>query len=283
VRNKTMVARTLRLLTCVALLAASGSFHAVAGTFLYRTCARNDGAAAATGFTAALPQGGLFSGVTGSFAVLQPGNCFVPRYGNVIANQGFLKPMPSFSVPFLPNVTINPGSLMVLSTIRNGNNTSLNLKGSFFTDAIGAPLTTAFGNATIFARGDPEVDVTNVGSSLLTITGFEALVNNSEDPLDLTVNFVPDGSPVTVDNSGGLDLASNQTAMFTFALPDNTINWAFQVSYNSSEGSFSQLVATDVPEESSLILMATAIGILAVYVRVNRRLRWKIRLSRPAG
>jgi hypothetical protein len=274
--------RPLRIAATITILGTGIIDLGRAGTFRYDTCFRNDGNVRADGFSAGLPAGGVFFGVTGTFVVPRGGFCVLPPFGaigNVIPTQRFAKlpdgSLPSsFNRPFIPGVTIAPGNLMKLTTTRNGPMTGLT---SWAFTAGGAPLLTAAGWAVISAAGDPMIDVMDSGPSAITITDFEAQVNNSQDPLDLYLDFVPDGKSVDVTYNDGLTIAPDATTVFDFTLPPGTRNWSFDISYNSSQGEFSQLVATDtVPEPMSIYLSMLGIGATLAGVsrsRLARRFR----------
>jgi hypothetical protein len=121
------------------------------------------------------------------------------------------------------------------------------------------------------AAKDPIIDITNGGSSLMTVLSIVAQINNSEDPLDPSLSFLPDGTEVPVTPSSlPIDLLPGDTAEFSFSV-DGSPNWSFQYSYSLSGNTFVDLLASDVavPEPNSLSLLVAGIVafIIAGYLR----------------
>jgi hypothetical protein len=242
-----------------------------AGTFLYQTCALNTSIANnANAFTASLENNGLFLEWTGTTAKLMPVNgknvCVPAVQMPDLFKNSVIGGVNKITEPFAGNKMLAPGDRMLFSSIRDTNKNGINKSAStLLTGGVGGtPVRTAFGNATPMPKGDPVVDVTNDGSSSMTLDFVLAFINNSEDPLDLNTTFAPDGRlvavmPLSPDCSNGDVIMSGVTCEFSFVLPPNVTNWAFVAVTDNSDGTFTDLVATDVPEPASAILLALAL------------------------
>jgi len=66
------------------------------------------------------------------------------------------------------------------------------------------------------------VDVSNDGSTSLTLENLVVQVDNSQDPSDLTLAYVPDGTVVpTPSFTGPITLLPGQTITYSYADPSN--------------------------------------------------------------
>jgi hypothetical protein len=133
-----------------------------------------------------------------------------------------------------------------------------------------APVQTGLHSNFKDVKADPILDFTNPFSFSETLDFVGAFVNNSQDPLDASINFVADGTPVSFTTSSpgcgvGASIAPNQTCEFSFDLPPGTRNWAFEVFADAgSDFPIFDLVATTVPEPPSVVLLG--LGLLGLLI-----------------
>src|SRR6202158_3964501 len=130
-----------------------------------------------------------------------------------------------------------------------------------------APVQTKLLSNLAEVKSDPIITFTNTFQVSETLDDVEAFINNSEDPLNAFINFVPDGTAVAVTSSIGCavgdPIAPGQTCVFSFDLPPNTRNWAFEAfADGGSLFPIFDLVATDIPEPPSVILLG--LGLLGL-------------------
>jgi len=174
--------------------------------------------------------------------------------------------------PFANAVTIPLDKHLLFVSIRN--NTALDEDATKTTLTInGADSATKIGTAKTTVQGDPQILITNGGTTSILLLEIVAQIGNSRDPLDPDILFVPDGMPVTVlpilqspDNV----ILPGETGIFSFPL-GNANNWSFRYSYSSGEDTFTELLASSVPEVSSCSLLAISIASLVIFRRKQCR------------
>ena len=101
----------------------------------------------------------------------------------------------------------------------------MTLKGNDIGTKIGAALTSA--------KNDPVIDITNGGTSVIHLLSIIAQINNSQNPLDPDIFFVPDGDEVAVTPTllpFNSDILPGDTAEFEFPL-NGSRNWSFLYSF----------------------------------------------------
>jgi hypothetical protein len=268
---------------------------ALAGKMLYQQCftARGD---TVDGFKASLVAGGLFynwSGtraneiVLGRFGQCEPSTVLpTPLFkGSNNAGQN------SISIgAFDNNATVPINMHMAFSSIRNNTAVDPDPMKTTFTKA-GANIGTKFGDAKTRAAGDPEIFITNGGSSVMLLTAINAQINNSEDPLNPDIFFNPDGSAVSLPplNSTNDMILPGATEIFSFDI-GNAVNWSFEYTFSIGGDTFTDLLATDVPEPGSGALLTGALGALMLIwrrrkqpVTASRAAKCAIRAKSPAG
>jgi hypothetical protein len=99
---------------------------------------------------------------------------------------------------------------------------------------------------------------------------------SSRELFDNELNFVPDGTPVPVTSSPrcgvGDSIAPDQTCEFSFDLPANTKNWAFETFADSGGLPIFNLVATTIPGPPSVVLLGLGLlGLLIDWRKMARR------------
>jgi hypothetical protein len=127
---------------------------------------------------------------------------------------------------------------------------------------------TKFSDAKTRAAGDPEIFITNGGSSVMLLTAINAQINNSADPLNRNIFFNPDGTAVSLPplDSTNYMILPGATEMFSFDI-GNAVNWSFEYTYSIGSDTFTDLLATDVPEPGSGTLLTGALGALLLIWR----------------
>ncbi len=249
---------------------------AFAGRVLYEQCFTSRGNAT-NGIKAALQAGGLFyswSGYRVNETVVNRFNRCDPVLGVAPIFQGTNPQGQNASAvnPFANNVMIPLNGHLLFNSIRN--NTALDEDATKTTLTMnGNDSGTKIGTANTRAQGDPQILITNEGTTSILLLEIIAQVGNSQDPLDPGIFFVPDGMQVTVLPTlqpPNNVIAPGDTALFTFPL-GNANNWSFQYSYSSGDDTFMELLASSVPEVSSCFLLAISLASLAVFGRKKSR------------
>ena len=242
---------------------------AEAGKMLYQQCftARGD---TADGFKASLQAGGLFY----NWSAVRVNETVLGRFGQ--CEPSTVNPNPLFKgsnnagqnsiaiAAFNNGATVPINQHMLFSSIRNNTPLDSDPMKTTFTKA-GNDIGTKFGDAKTKAAGDPQIIVTNSDSSVMTLTAINAQINNSEDPLDPDIFFDPDGTPVTLPalDSSNDTILPGDTEIFTFDIGD-AVNWSFEYTYSIGGDTFTDLLATDVPEPNSIALVTAALAALAL-------------------
>jgi hypothetical protein len=240
-----------------------------AGKMLYQQCFTALGDTA-DGFKASLQAGGRFYNWNGT----RVNETVLGRFGQCVPSTVF--PTPLFKSSnnagqnfisigaFDNNATVPINLHMLFNSIRN--NTALDEDQMKTTLTKGGNnIGTKFGDASTRAAGDPDLFITNSGSSVMLLTAINAQINNSEDPLNPDIFFDPDGTPVSLPS---LDSTNNmifpgQTGVFSFDV-GNAVNWSFEYTYSIGGDTFTDVLATDVmPEPGSFALVATGLFALA--------------------
>ena len=146
-----------------------------------------------------------------------------------------------------------------------------------------APVQTGLHSNFRDVKADPILDFTNPFSFSETLDFVGAFFNNSQDPLDASINFVADGTPISPITSSpgcevGASIAPNQTCEFSFDLPPGTRNWAFEIFADAgSDFPIFDLVATTIPESPSVVLLGFGLlGLLIDVRKIARRASWAI-------
>jgi PEP-CTERM motif len=253
---------------------------AQAGKMLYQQCftARGD---TADGFKASLLAGGLFYNWAGSLVnelVLGKfGTCEATKTAPPLFKGSSNAGVNSIAIATFDNgangrpATVPINQHMLFSSIRNNTAVDEDPMKTTFTKG-GSNIGTKFPPASTKALGDPEIIITNSGTSVMTLAAINAQINNSEDPLDPDIFFEPDGTSVTLptlDSSNDTILPGN-TEMFSFDI-GNAVNWSFEYTYSINGDTFTDLLATDVPEPNGFGLLAAALGALVLAGRRSRK------------
>jgi hypothetical protein len=255
----------LRAIAAVAILWLCGTPDpAEAGKMLYQQCftARGD---TADGFKASLQAGGLFYNWSGTRA----NEIVLGRFGQ--CEPSTVLPTPLFKGSnnagqnaiaigaFDNNATVPINLHMVFSSIRNNTALDDDQMKTTFTKG-GNNIGTKFGDAKTRAAGDPEIFITNGTTSVMLLSAINAQINNSQDPLDPDIFFEPDGTAVSLPalDSTNDTILPGETEIFSFDI-GNAVNWSFEYTYSIGTDTFTDLLATDVPEPASGLLLVMAI------------------------
>jgi hypothetical protein len=182
-----------------------------------------------------------------------------------------------FSEKFIGNGKVAANDSMMLSLIApKGTTIKKDATTLFDTKNNDAPVQTKLLSNLNSVQSDPIITLTNTFPFSETLDDVEAFINNSEDPLNAFINFVPDGTPVAVTSSIGCAvgdiIAPEQICVFSFDLPPNTTNWAFETFADAgSLFPVFDLVATDIPEPPSVILLGLGLlGLLINWRKIAR-------------
>ncbi len=252
----------LRIITvATTLICAFGlEQQAKAGKVLYQQCVNSLGGASSS-FTGVLMAGGLFYSWAGytidpTKMGCVPNNAIAPDLFAGSSGPG----VNTFTAALATNLMT--GQMMKLNFISN--DTALNTVASTFTN-MGNMVGTKIGAAVSSAKNDPVIDITNEDSSPITLDDITAQIYNSEDPLNPNIFFVPDGSTVAVSPTLSLSnetIEPGDTAEFTFPL-DGSPNWSFEYTYTDQGVTYTDLLASDVPEPSAWLLVIVGLAMLA--------------------
>jgi hypothetical protein len=259
---------------------------AEAGKMLYQDCFTSRGNAT-DGVKATLQAGGLFYNWAGYLVNETVASNFkVCNPTTQIFKDSNANGQNSFTIPtFANNVKVPLNGHMILKSIRN--NTALDLDQMKTTLTIGQqPSGTKIGeDPKPRAVGDPEIYLTNDDTSVITLVSMVAQIDNSQDPLDPDLFFfVPDGASVPVSptlNSMNNTLALNASAIFSFPI-GNAQNWSFQLTYMFDGDTYNVLLATDVAEPGSALLLTAALAAWPL-VGSSRRSRSMARRAHRTG
>ena len=248
-----LTANVAMVATC--LIAASQPSY---GNTLYVTAVKDAGAVNADGFKATLQNNGNFFEWSGTTAMSNGMGKIVPTAKG--APNQFMDTSKNGVNTFTTKLAkgMAPGDYMLFSSVRNNQS----LDATMTTLLAGAnTVGTVFGNATKSKAGDPEVDVINTSGSTMVLLSVTALLNNSQDPLNLSTVFVPDGTPTSVSPTftPGETLPNGITLPFTFS-DAGAYNWSFELTYTIGSDLYDEIVAQNVPEPGSIVLLATGIG-----------------------
>ena len=240
---------------------------AQAGPVLYQQCVTSRGDMS-DGFKAALETGGLFYSWSG-YTVKEPvDNGCKP---NTPAVPDLFKGKSANGTNTIQEAlakVIPVDGHMLFYSIRNDKaldldpaKTTLTLKGNDIGTKVGAALTSA--------KGDPVIDITNGGNSVIHLLSIIAQINNSQNPLDPDIFFVPDGDEVAVTPTllpFNSDILPGETAEFEFPL-NGSRNWSFVYSFTFDGDVYTDLLASTVPEPNSLGLLLAGVAALLVLRR----------------
>jgi hypothetical protein len=260
----------LRAIAAVSILWLCGALEpAEAGKMLYQTCftARGD---TADGFKASLLAGGLFYNWNG----VRANEIVLGRFGQCEKSTAMPTPLftgsnnagqNSIAIGAFDNgATVPINQHMVLSSIRNNTALDDDQMKTTFTKG-GNNIGTKFGDGKPRAAGDPEIFITNGNASVMLLTAINAQINNSQDPLNPDIFFEPDGTAVSLPalDSTNDTILPGETEIFSFDI-GNAVNWSFEYTYSIGADTFTDLLATDVPEPASGLLLV--MGILGLGV-----------------
>jgi len=248
---------------------------AQAGMVLYQQCVTSRGDMS-DGFKAALIAGGLFYSWSG-YSVKEPIQDGVGCKPNTPAMPDLFKGKNANGTNTIQEALAKIVPLdghMLFYSVRNDKpldldpmKTTLTLKGNDIGTKIGAALTSA--------KNDPVIDITNGGTSLIHLLSIVAQINNSQDPLDPDIFFVPDGNVVAVIPTllpSNSDILPGDTAEFTFPL-DGSRNWSFLYSFTYDGDVYTDLLASTVPEANSLSLLLAGIVVLLI---LRHKAPWRL-------
>jgi len=254
----------LRFVTVAATLICTLGLEqqAKAGKVLYQQCANSLGGPS-NSFTGVLMAGGLFYSWAGySINAMKPGcvpnNAIAPDLFSGSSGPG----VNNFSSA-LAGGGLMTGQMMKLNFISN--DTPIDKNASMFYNN-GNMVGTKIGDAVTSAKNDPIIDITNGGSSAITLDDITAQIFNSEDPLNPSIFFVPDGEDATVTPTLSVSnetIDPGDTAEFTFQL-DGSPNWSFEYTYTDQGVMYTDLLASDVPEPSAWQLAIIGLAAFAV-------------------
>jgi hypothetical protein len=256
--------RPMPILIAITLLAGLQQ-TAQAGMVLYQQCVTSRGNMS-DGFKATLGAGGLFYSWAG-YSVKEPvgAGCLpnTPGVPDMFKGKNAAGTN-SITEPLAKNIAVD-GHLLFYS-IRNDTaldedpaKTTLTLMGGAIGTKIGAALTSA--------KNDPVIDIFNGGSSTITLLSMVAQLNNSMDPLNPDIFFVPDGSPIFITPTllpSNMNILPGETAEFEFPL-NGSPNWSFMYSYDYLGDTYTDLLASDVPEPSTWLLLGFGLACLAAW------------------
>src|SRR5262245_53101999 len=265
---------SLLALSLIALVSSLGfAPPAHAGKVLYQQCLKTIGNPA-DGFVATLQDTGLFYSWSGYPAFVE-GTCKnvigaealfsgAKAAGQNAITEGFAKALPL-------------NGFMNFDSIRNNVALDTNEDKTTFTNN-GKKTPTKIGNALTKEKGDTVVEITNGGASDIVVLSVEARESNTEDPLDPTSHFIPDGILVAVistpDAGLGEPLAPGETIEFLFPLLPGATNWSFEYTYSSAGDLYTDLLATNVitnvPEPAAFALVGVGLVVLLI-VRRSRQ------------
>ena len=192
-----------------------------------------------------------------------------------------------FMENFPAGMNVAPQGFMLLSVIAPKNTTLVKGTATLYdVNNNNAPVQTKLNGNLPSVKADPILDFTNTFSESETLDFIGAFINNSQDPLNAFINFVADGTAVSVTSSAGCGvgavIAPMQTCEFSFDLPADTTNWAFEIFADSGGSPIFDLVATTTtPEPPGVVL--SGLGLLGLSLGCRRALSSKkFRCPTPA-
>jgi PEP-CTERM motif len=259
-----------------ALTGASSFVQESCAHVLVQTTIINGSAVPATGFNAALQGGKKFYNWSGTAA------------GNVNLFRDVSAGTNAFIEDFLNNATIPAAGGTFLFQSERDNRNALDLTGTSLVARNAAGMRIPIGTRlapvrSVAVNGDPEFDITNDGTTDMDIpvSSIEGVVNNSPLPTDGSL-FVPDGMvvPVTTQPSpmgSDIIIAPNDTEAFFLPNGDNP---SLSMDINYQGDTFFFLIATSVPEPSSIVLLATGLMGLLLVRRRSAAAWWRIGRAR---
>jgi hypothetical protein len=234
---------------------------------LIQTTIINGSAVPATGFNAALQGGKKFYNWSGT----AQGGANLFRDVSTGTN--------AFIEDFLNNATVPAAGGTFLFQSERDNRNALDMAGTSLVarnaGGMRIPIGTRFAPVrSAVVNGDPEFDITNDGATDMDIavSSIEGVVNNSPLPTDGSL-FVPDGMivPVTaLPSPMGSDIIIAPGETEAFFLP-NGDNPSLSMNINYQGDTFFFLIATSVPEPSSILLLVSAMAGLVFLIVWNRR------------
>jgi hypothetical protein len=163
----------------------------------------------------------------------------------------------AFTAPFAGVLTLPAGNFMTAnyivtagSTLDRANSSLKNAAGNIATKFDPLKLGINKPNA------DFSVDISNETQSAVTMLSLEVRVDNTQDPYDLSQAFIPDGT-IDLSQNSPVVLLPGQDITIGFADPSNpnSVLSVVATDQDSSGDIFSTLVATVIPEPSSLSML----------------------------
>ncbi len=261
----------LLALSLIALVSSLGfAPPAHAGKVLYQQCLKTIGNPA-DGFIATLQDKGLFYSWSG-YPAFVDGTCKNVIGAEALFSGAKATGQNAITEGFAKQLPLN--GFMNFDSIRNNVALDTNEDKTTFTNS-GNKTPTKIGNALTKEKGDPIVEITNGGTSDIVVLSVEARVNNTEDPLDPTIHFIPNGILVavipTLDPDLGKPLVPGETIEFLFPLLLGATNWSFEYTYSSAGDLYTDLLATNVvtsvPEPATFALVGIGLVVLLIVRR----------------
>jgi len=250
--------RTILVLMALSVCLFDFSRDSYAGTlWQLEVTALNDGVGNAARFAGQMQDNSLFFSWTGSTVPVT-----AATYGNLFMDSAGLGTH-LFANDFAGALVVAPRARMRLNAIVDGK-LSQNTTETTLETATGTRVLTKLGGLSYKMKGDPDWEITNDGNSEAVITSFVAQINDSQNPLNISVAFMPDGTSVPVSvliPPGGVHLLPGESIDVSFANGGNT---SLLTTYTAGGDIFTDLVAAPapVPEPTSVLLVGSCLTVL---------------------